>query len=505
VYRLLTICFLVAKIASAGCGTETANYGGRTIVVVDGLSGGKDLGDQLHRAGANAIHLQSDVQTGSRLGRSFKADKWGGLFVNSHGDNLESLAREMGTLNPAVFIAGAETGVTLANQLNKHYGIHDWVYPYDPRDKYEVNEILSKPMMDDDGVVRTLRTARQFKSSNREALTRWALAEIERSRTPDRAGRVVIKPASGGGSYGVRTCYDAQDVHEAFDAIFHHENPYHLIDEDIIAMQFLPGREMVVDVICWQGRCVVAEFFDYDKFQLDRGPMFYHWDEILALRTLRHPVVQYGLRGMRRLGNPNGLYHLEIMWEGVKGLDIPLNELAQLDLNWDDPTVAANVIEPAMVEVNHRGRGGIGPAKISKRLIAGGVNEYDIIADVLANPANPQLFLSRLGRGYDLDGKGFIINVNTPKPGMKVAPPEKWLPRLRELESFDITQYPSNISMNYDPGDDAPHTITMGTAWGEIAISQKYNGRSPAQVRESVLRDAQRIKKMETDRVFWVE
>ena len=163
------------------------------VVVVDGFSSGKFVAARLREEGCALMHVASSAHLDSYYYKGFDHSLYKQMIVNV---DLAVTLASIEQFKPQFIIAGAETGVLLADQLNEHLQLpyrNDFDKTLARRNKYDMIQCITHAQ---------LPAARQFIADT------WALAQdwIERhGRFP-----VVIKPLESAGADGVFICEDMQ-------------------------------------------------------------------------------------------------------------------------------------------------------------------------------------------------------------------------------------------------------------------------------------------------------
>jgi predicted ATP-grasp superfamily ATP-dependent carboligase len=154
-------------------------------------------------------------------------------------------------------VAGSEPGVELAEQLQAAMGFAERNSVRTSmlrRDKYPMQEALRKT---------NLRAIKQtFAMSSEEVFDWMTEANMEFP--------LILKPAMGAGTEGVRKCNSAEDVIDAFEVecASGKVNICGLQNSGLIAQEFLRGTEYVVDSIsCGKGQHAVVAMFKYQKME----------------------------------------------------------------------------------------------------------------------------------------------------------------------------------------------------------------------------------------------
>lgn len=278
------------------------------VVVVDGFSSGKFVAAGLSEGGCVLMHVASSDRLDSYYYKGFDHSLYAQMIVN--GDFATTLA-DVERFKPQVIIAGAETGVLLADRLNEHLQLpyrNDFDKTSARRNKYDMIQCVTHAQ---------LPAAQQFIAGT------WALAKgwIERhARFP-----VVIKPLESAGADGVFICDDMQACEAAVDKLLGTLNKLSIPNTHVLIQEYLAGLEYVVNMVSLDGQQLVTEVVRYQKQRLKGGGILYDIDELIGPDSAVYAIlVDYTRAVVRSLGIRNGPSHAEVMFteQGPKLVEI---------------------------------------------------------------------------------------------------------------------------------------------------------------------------------------
>lgn len=167
----------------------------------------------------------------------------------SHADSLEELVSSLRNVDvngtPAIdimeaIIAGAETGVELADALSERLGLmtNGTAMSEARRNKYIMGETVRNA---------GIRAVKQLQASNwsevDEFLTAWSPSPF----------KVIVKPLDSAGSDGVTLCQSADEVHKAFHHLLGKVNGLGFMNSNILIQEYLEGQEYVIDIVSRDG------------------------------------------------------------------------------------------------------------------------------------------------------------------------------------------------------------------------------------------------------------
>lgn len=272
------------------------------VVVVDPLSSGRYLVAELLKRGENLVAVQSSQNISAFLSKALEPDREAlrsgkigrflGIFDhiddedvvadNADQDAVDCYAElrlpneekdaddnqfitssahvtleciKKAGFHVRAIVGGSEPGVPVAEQLQAAMGFKDRNSVRTSmvrRDKYPMQEALRKSR---------LRAIKQNFAKSPEEVFNWMKNE-------DMEFPLILKPATGAASEGVRKCHNAEDVEHAFRAecASGKVNICGIQNAGLIAQEFLQGTEYVVDSIsCGKGKHAVVAFWKYRK------------------------------------------------------------------------------------------------------------------------------------------------------------------------------------------------------------------------------------------------
>ncbi|CNF28323.1 acetyl-CoA carboxylase [Yersinia similis] len=269
----------------------------KKIIVVDGFSSGKFVAMKLYEMGCELIHIASRCDLDSYYYAGFDETIYRQQHINKHIDDTIEFVRQLGA---DAVIAGAESGVLLADRLNHELGLcyrNAFVTSSARRNKYEMINALANA---------GLSAARQIDTADWEDASAW----LDTHAT----WPVVLKPLESAGSDGVFICQDKQSAYHAFLAILGTANKLSLVNESVLLQEFLDGTEYVVNFVSLDGEPLVTEIVRYHKRRLPSGSVIYDIDELLDCTSPEYqPLVDYTKQAALVLGIKNGPSHAEVM------------------------------------------------------------------------------------------------------------------------------------------------------------------------------------------------
>ncbi|TFY85486.1 ATP-grasp domain-containing protein [Pseudomonas kairouanensis] len=267
------------------------------VVVVDGFSSGKFVAKRLNDAGCVLMHVASSQGLDSYYYKGFEPLIYEQMIVNA---DFSTTLQEVKRFSPQFIIAGAETGVLLADQLNDLLKLpyrNDIDKSNARRNKYDMIQCITRS---------GLPAARQFVAGT------WPLAKgwiDDHGRFP-----VVIKPLESAGADGVFICDDLHACEVAVGRLLGTTNKLNIANTQVLIQEYLAGVEYVVNMVSLDGQQLVTEVVRYRKQRTQAGGILYDIDELICSDCPEYSqLVDYTRAVVRSLGIRNGPSHAEVM------------------------------------------------------------------------------------------------------------------------------------------------------------------------------------------------
>ena len=261
--------------------------------VVDAYGAGELLPSALRRARVDSVHVRSS-NPDRRL--SYRAEDFT-IDIQQAGD-VAATGAALRAVGVDAIVAAAESGVTLADQLNQELGLAGNLIDRTSarRDKYAMQAAVQAAGLPIAGSIEVATSDAAVEAAAR--LGGWP---------------VVLKPVRSAGSDNVTVCSTSAEVATAFERIHSAEDRYGGSNDTVLVQQFLAGVEHYVNTVSRHGEHRIVEVWRYRKRQVD-GHVVYDYDDLLSLEEDgAREVARYGLEVLDALGIVNGAAHTEIM------------------------------------------------------------------------------------------------------------------------------------------------------------------------------------------------
>lgn len=379
--------------------------------IVDAYGVGRYLAAALKRQGVGAVHVRSefpDIHLAYRP-EDFAVDL-------QHTGDLDRTARSLREHGVEMVVAGAESGVLLADALSDALGTpgNGMRRPLARRHKYEMVRAVREA---------GLATADSFASARAEEIVDWALA---RDRWP-----IVVKPVMSAGMDHVYFCHSEQDIRSAHAAVVQSRDRYARQNEVALAQEHLDGDEYFVNTVSRGGVHHVVEVWRYEKLLIDGTRSMVASERPVPLSDqAAAEVAAYAMSVLDALELQNGAGHTEVMLT-ARG--------------------------PVLVECGAR-LGGAHVPEVVARCI--GTDQVECLAIAIARPS--EVIEGRLP-GYTIRTAVRHLSLIMPGPGVVPQDDERWA-QLRQLRSF------SRMVLTQAAGKRIDRTVDLATSPGYVYL-----------------------------------
>jgi hypothetical protein len=316
------------------------------VAVVDAYSTARFLPPLFAERGYDVLHVRSRPRIPSVFGHLIREH-----FVNEvvHTGNDAATVEAVSAHRPVALLAGAESGVEVADVLSERLGVRTNGTAQSParRDKFLMIETVRAA---------GLAVAAQARVSSEKELREW----YEKVG----ATRVVVKPLRSALNDGVHFCDDADAAVAGLVHLVGSDSALDLHNAEALVQEYLPGVEYYVNTVSLDGRHHVTDVHSTIHVTVNGVRDLLAGSHLLPRRgPAQDRLVPYVLSVLDALGIRNGPAHTEVKLtpDGPRlvevgaracGADLPVlvdDAIGESQLAW---TVDAYV-EPSRFERHH--------------------------------------------------------------------------------------------------------------------------------------------------------
>jgi biotin carboxylase len=265
------------------------------IVLVDTYAPTSRLASLFREAGYACVRVQSTVAVPRIYRAPFKVDDYIAGIV--HTGDLRNTLRALDKYRPVAVVVGGEIGVELADALSEALGVATNGTALSParRDKYTMIETIRGA---------GLRAARQLRITSEHELRSWH---------EELGGRVVLKPPRSAASEGVHFCDSVDDSVAAYRKLIGKTNILAERNDSVVAQEFLPGTEYIVNTVSRAGRHHVCDMWTLVQIHVNGVPE--HLSSVYIMPragAVQEQLVTYAGQVLDAVGIQYGPAHIEI-------------------------------------------------------------------------------------------------------------------------------------------------------------------------------------------------
>lgn len=405
--------------------------------VVDAYSTGRFLPEAIRRHGMDCVHVQSSPKVCPFFLASFRPRD----FTENirHDGSARRTADKLAALGVGCVLAGAETGVELAEALAALMGLpgNDRRHPGGRRDKAMMARLLSRAGLDAPAGLRTADPAVAVAWAQRRGV--WP---------------VVAKPVASAASDNVFFCSDASGLADAVAAIMSCENVLCENNDAALVQEFLSGTEYAVNTVSRQGRHHVAEVWRYAKRPASPAAMVYDYEEPVPFADPAVAVVtDYLGKALTACGVRNGPAHSEVMLTS-RG--------------------------PVLLETGARLAGMVLPEVMAEYF---GLSQVDLTVRTLTDPAGFDAIC-----GFPYATRGHLRNVFLISPEAGTLASDDQFRLLEKLPGF------AGMSISARVGCGLPRTVDLGSSPGYVYLL--------ADDMDEIIASYERIRELESTSLY---
>jgi biotin carboxylase len=276
------------------------------VVVVDPFSTGASLAAHLYKHKYKVIAVYSANMEQLSTMKNLIPQGIDLVFesIVAFDDGIDGVSEKLMKLDFSIVavMAGAETGVELADRLSSHLGLRTNGVQLSEarRNKYVMGETIRRA---------GIRAVKQLKA------TTWGQVEQFLDEWKPDPFQVVLKPVESAGSEDVILCRNLTEVQVAFGRIIGKVNGLGLLNKEVLVQEYLEGQEYVVDMVSRDGVHKVVAIWECDKRAVNGADFVLHgYIPTIVSAEAHEQLVTYQKRVLTALGILNGPSHGELKW-----------------------------------------------------------------------------------------------------------------------------------------------------------------------------------------------
>ncbi|MDF1795356.1 MAG: ATP-grasp domain-containing protein [Coxiellaceae bacterium] len=266
-------------------------------VIVDAYSTGRFLAQKFQQQGFQCVHVQTHCNIPDIFSASFQLSDFIVNLVIT--DELSDVVEQLKLYRPQIVVAGTESGVGVADQLNSILGLrgNSTELSASRFNKFEMIKALQAA---------NVPSVECIKSSSVDEVIEWL--------TQHNMAITVIKPIQSAGNDGVYFCQSSEAIANAINCILSKNNIFGDKNLGVLAQRLLTGTEYIVNSVSNNGNHRFTDIWRCEKTLL---PTKSNLSLLEALVSPDDPVVEaliaYAELVLNALDIEYGPGHLEIM------------------------------------------------------------------------------------------------------------------------------------------------------------------------------------------------
>lgn len=285
----------------------------KNVVIVDAFSSGVALAEEWKKNGFSCVHVQSSSNITKVLTAGYRPTDFDASFLH---ENFEATKKWCRQFSPQFVMAGAETGIELADRLAKEFCIpgNGTKLSNVRRNKYLMLCRLRECGLETGNfdIIHTIQ----------EALTKWR--SIGKT--------VVVKPLRSAGKDSVSVCNSDSTVEEAVSRIITSKTKLGSEQNNACLVQeFIEGQEFAMNTVSYDGRCYITDAWKYKRREANGVKVLFDSAEYVS-KSIFEPFapkvidaldIRFGPAHIELILSPKGLRVVDI---GVRlcGANLPL-------------------------------------------------------------------------------------------------------------------------------------------------------------------------------------
>jgi biotin carboxylase len=382
--------------------------GDEAVIVVDCFSTGAMVGHEALERGFQVINIQSfdNPELAALVPSNCRSDYYSKIVYNEGAipeSSLQLLVEKLKKLqlNIVCVVAGAETGVELADRLseklvqggNQRVKSNGSADTESRRNKYAMGEQVRGA-----GIRAVMQRKATTWGEIKEFLELWKPSPYN----------AIVKPMESAGSDDVTLCHSEAEVQKAFGNIMGKVNSLGCVNEGVLVQEYLSGIEYVVDTVSLNGVHKCVALWEYDRRPTNGAGFVLHGQRLMDGNEARaQDLITYMFTVLDALNIKNGPGHGEVKWfngapclvevgsrchgaEGMwMGIASEVFKINQVSATIDAFTNANHFLDDELIPVTPVTRYAFGAAKYMITYKNGTFDKYDetLLAEIKAMPS----------------------------------------------------------------------------------------------------------------------
>ena len=273
----------------------------KNIIVVEAVSTGYNLIEDIYRRGYNPVVLEtnSNYEEMKEMRENCYESFYRDVEIIKEQSSYEETLEMVKTYEPVIVIAGTEAGVRLATCISADLGL-----PGNPSEN--IDKMTKKDKMHEalgDAGLRSIRGC--VVKSIEEALVFCGECGFETA---------VVKTPHGAGSAGLYLCDNMDEVENAVGELLESTDYFGDKIDEVLVQERIVGTEYIVNTVSCAGKHRVTSILRYKKHVTPEGGYIYDYMEnVMRLEPGHGALIDYAFKVADAIGVQYGMVHGEYM------------------------------------------------------------------------------------------------------------------------------------------------------------------------------------------------
>ncbi len=272
------------------------------VVIVDPYSAGRGLAAEFRARGVEPIAVLSSAGPPAAMSSTWAPDDFHRIEALTEPLGLDELVATVAGYRPRAVVAGAETGVELADALAAR------ILPEQANDPARAAARRDKWAMARAQHDAGIPALRQICTADPGEVDAWLTA------TGLRGTQLIVKPPKSFGTDDVHLVTAGEDWRPYFDGVLNRVNIAAQRNEAVLVQEYAEGTEYMVDTYSVDGRHGLVEVCRYTKAtRADRTGIYDCVDFLAPDDPVVAGLFEHSRRVLEAVGLRNGAAHIEVM------------------------------------------------------------------------------------------------------------------------------------------------------------------------------------------------